>query len=127
MDQNILEKTHVQGQPQGFGSLGIHQKLLGALERKQFKQPTPIQHKVIPAAIEGKDIIGIAQTGTGKTLAFGIPLIQRLASLPGKRALVLLPTRELALQVEESLQNIASGFGLKTIVLIGGTNIGPQI
>ncbi len=111
----------------GFEGLGINEKLLGALQALHFVTPTPIQHKAIPAAIEGKDIIGIAQTGTGKTLAFGIPMLQRLAAMPGKRGLVILPTRELAAQVDESLQRIGRKFGLKTAVLIGGASMGMQI
>ena len=110
-----------------FDGLGIHEKLMRALEALHFKTPTPIQHQAIPAAIEGKDIIGIAQTGTGKTLAFGIPMIQRLAELKGRQGLVILPTRELALQVDEALQKVGRSFGLKTAVLIGGTGMGAQI
>ena len=114
-------------QPQGFGGLGIHTELMQALARLHFTVPTPIQHQVIPIAIEGKDIIGIAQTGTGKTLAFGIPLIQRLSKLQGKQGLVVAPTRELALQIEESIQKIGRNLGLKTAVLIGGSSMGLQI
>ncbi|MGD8922189.1 MAG: DEAD/DEAH box helicase, partial [Candidatus Zixiibacteriota bacterium] len=75
----------------GFGGLGIAPGLLAAIGRLKFTEPTPIQRRSIPVGLEGKDLIAIAQTGTGKTLAFGIPLIQRLAQLRG-RALVLLPT-----------------------------------
>ena len=81
-----------------FYGLGIAPKILDELSRMRFTIPTPIQHKAIPIAIEGKDIIGVAQTGTGKTLAFAIPTIQQLAQKKG-RCLVLVPTRELALQV----------------------------
>jgi len=81
----------------GFYGLGIAPKLMDILDKKGFVTPTPIQQKSIPIATEGKDMVGIAQTGTGKTIAFSIPMIQRLAQGPGK-ALVLLPTRELALQ-----------------------------
>lgn len=88
--------------------------------------PTPIQHKAIPIAIDGKDLIGIAQTGTGKTLAFGIPVVQRLAQIGG-RCLILVPTRELALQVNEVLQKIAGPFALRTAVLIGGAPMHRQI
>jgi len=68
----------------GFNGLGIAPKLLESLERNNYSEPTPIQSKAIPIAIEGKDVIGIAQTGTGKTLAFGIPMIQRLAITKGR-------------------------------------------
>lgn len=109
-----------------FHGLGIAPGILQILERLQFENPTPIQHQAIPIAIEGKDVIGIAQTGTGKTLAFGIPMIQTLAQKKGQ-GLVLLPTRELALQVDEALHKIGRPIGLKTAVLIGGASIRPQI
>jgi len=110
----------------GFDGLGIAPGLLSALDRLKFTVPTPIQAKSIPTAIEGKDMIGIAQTGTGKTLAFGIPMIQRLAQLKGK-GLVILPTRELALQVDEHLHRIGRGIGLRTAVLIGGASMNVQL
>lgn len=92
-----------------FDNLGIAPKLLDILAKHKFTQPTPIQSQAIPSAIEGKDLMGIAQTGTGKTLAFGIPMIQRLAQSGGKsRGLIVLPTRELALQVNESLKKIGA-------------------
>ena len=103
-----------------FDELGVAEKLLAILAKQQLIKPTPIQEQCIPEALEGKDIVGIAQTGTGKTLAFGLPIIQRLARHPGQ-ALILLPTRELALQVDEVLQKIGRPLGLKTAVLIGGT------
>ena len=109
-----------------FYGLEIAPKLTDLLSKLKYTRPTPIQYKLIPSAIEGKDVIGIAQTGTGKTLAFGIPIVQRLASVKG-RALVLVPTRELALQVEESILEISRPFGIKTVVLIGGASIGKQI
>ncbi|MCK4325239.1 DEAD/DEAH box helicase, partial [bacterium] len=109
-----------------FDNLGIAPKILEVLDRMQFKVPTPIQHKAIPIAIEGEDIIGIAQTGTGKTLAFAIPIIQRLARTKG-RCLVLAPTRELAIQVNDIFRKIASLFGIRTVVVIGGAPIRPQI
>lgn len=90
---------HLHGN--SFQGLGIAPKLLEALKKNRFTTPTPIQQQSIPVAIEGKDIIGIAQTGTGKTLAFGIPMLQRLVAHQG-RGLVVVPTRELALQVDES-------------------------
>src|SRR3989338_6104526 len=109
----------------GFYGLSIAPALLEKIEKLGFSVPTPIQHKAIPIAIEGKDIIGIAQTGTGKTLAFGIPLIQRLAQKQG-RGLILVPTRELAIQVNETLQKLAPAFKMKTVVLIGGEPLHPQ-
>ncbi len=111
-----------------FGNLGIAPKLLEILDKQKFTTPTPIQQQSIPQAITGKDLIGIAQTGTGKTLAFGIPMIQRLAQSGGKGlGLVILPTRELALQVNDSLKKIGGTLGLKTAILIGGEPMGKQI
>jgi len=110
-----------------FGGLGIAPQLLDVISRLGFKTPTSIQHKAIPTAIEGKDIIGIAQTGTGKTLAFGIPLIQQIIRDNKGKGLIVLPTRELALQVNESMQKIGKSFGIKTAVLIGGSPIRHQI
>lgn len=105
---------------QSFDGLGIAPKMLEILDKLKFITPTPIQRQSIPAACEGKDIMGIAQTGTGKTLAFGIPMLQRLARAKGSKGLVILPTRELAIQVNESLLQIGKSIGLKTAVLIGG-------
>lgn len=105
----------------GFHGLGIAPGLLAAIAKLKFTEPTPIQKRSIPIALEGKDLIAIAQTGTGKTLGFGIPMIQNLARLKG-RGLILLPTRELAMQVDESLLAVGKQLGLKTAVLIGGVS-----
>ncbi len=110
----------------GFAGLGIAPKLLDVLIKNRFTAPTPIQQQSIPFGIEGKDIIGIAQTGTGKTLAFGIPMLQRIAR-DGGQGLIIVPTRELAVQVDESLQKIGRSFGLKTAVFIGGENFDRQL
>lgn len=109
-----------------FDGLGIAPKILEILDNLKFAAPTPIQYQSIPTALAGKDIVGIAQTGTGKTLAFGVPMIQRLASIKG-RGLIILPTRELALQVNEALNKIGRPLNLRTAVLIGGENMGRQI
>jgi len=109
-----------------FYGLGIAPRILDILDRMKFTVPTPIQHKAIPIAIEDKDIIGIAQTGTGKTLAFAVPIIQRLSQRKG-RALILVPTRELAIQVNEAFQKIAPSFGVRTAVIIGGASMHLQL
>ncbi|OGB90272.1 hypothetical protein A2625_03005 [candidate division WOR-1 bacterium RIFCSPHIGHO2_01_FULL_53_15] len=109
-----------------FFGLGIAPGILDVLHKLRFTVPTPIQQKAIPAGIEGKDIIGIAQTGTGKTLAFGIPMVQRLAQLHG-RGLILVPTRELALQVDESLRKLVISSPIRTVVLIGGASMNLQV
>jgi len=107
-----------------FRGFGIAPGILTVLDTLKFTVPTPIQSQSIPLAIEGKDMVGIAQTGTGKTLAFGIPMIQ--AALNGKQGLVVLPTRELALQVHDELRKIGISLGLRLAVLIGGESIGRQ-
>ena len=108
-----------------FSNLGIAPGLLQVLVRMKFTTPTPIQHQAIPIAVEGKDVIGIAQTGTGKTLAFGIPMLQRLAQFGG-RGLVILPTRELAYQVEEALKPFATSLNIRTAVFVGGASMNLQ-
>ncbi len=109
-----------------FNGLGITPEILEVIEGMKFKIPTPIQQKAIPVAIEGKDVLGIAQTGTGKTLAFGLPMIQRLLQGPG-RALILVPTRELALQVDETIRKIGNPFDIRSVIVIGGMDMATQV
>ncbi|MFH1541983.1 MAG: DEAD/DEAH box helicase, partial [bacterium] len=109
-----------------FYSMGIAPKIIETLEQLKFVTPTPIQLKAIPLGLDGQDVIGVAQTGTGKTFAFGIPMIQKLAHGSG-RGLVLVPTRELAIQVDESLRKIGRPLGIRTAVLIGGASMSNQI
>ncbi len=103
----------------GFDGLGIKDTILASIKKLGFTEPTPIQAKTIPVGLAGQDLIGIAQTGTGKTFAFGIPMLQRIGALGG-RGLILLPTRELALQVEDNLKKLGTSLGLKTATFIGG-------
>lgn len=109
-----------------FSDLGISEKILVILAKQGFDIPTPIQRQVIPGALEGKDIVGIAQTGTGKTLAFGIPMIQRVFSREGQ-GLILVPTRELALQVEQAVKQIGVSLGLRCATVIGGVSQRTQV
>jgi ATP-dependent RNA helicase RhlE len=109
-----------------FEDLGVDKKIFSILKNNNFIKPTPIQAQCIPEALEGKDIVGIAQTGTGKTLAFVLPIIQRLQK--GKeQAIILAPTRELAIQADEMFGKIGKPLGLRTVVIIGGTPIYHQI
>ncbi|MFH0886650.1 MAG: DEAD/DEAH box helicase [bacterium] len=125
MNPTNQNPTNQINSPSFFG-LGIAPSILELISKMRLKTPTPIQFKAIPIAIEGKDIIGVAQTGTGKTLSFGIPMIQRLAQ--GRwRGLVLVPTRELALQVDDVIRKIANPLGMRTAVLIGGASMHMQI
>ncbi len=129
-NQNTQQSYHKNNsnvnQISGFQGLGIAPSLLNVFAKLHYQTPTPIQKQALPIAISGKDVVGIAQTGTGKTLAFGVPMLQRLNQVHG-RGLVVVPTRELALQVDETLHSIASSFGLKTAVLIGGAPLGQQL
>ena len=108
----------------GFHGLNIAPDILAALDRLGFSAPTPIQVQSIPITLAGHDLMGIAQTGTGKTLAFGVPLLQ--AALQGREGLVVLPTRELAIQVYDELHKIGGALGVRQALLIGGEGIGKQ-
>jgi ATP-dependent RNA helicase RhlE len=110
----------------GFDNLGIAPILLKGINRLHFKNPTPIQIKAIPVAIDGDDIIGIAQTGSGKTIAYGIPMLQRLSKSKRGSGLVVVPTRELAIQVEESLRAFSRSVNIRSVVLIGGASMSMQ-
>ena len=111
-----------------FGSLELDRKIVTALTDMGFEEPSPIQSQTIPMVLEGKDVIGQAQTGTGKTAAFGIPVIQRIQSdHRGVQALVMTPTRELAIQVSEELSKIGRLKRLKTLPVYGGQPIDRQI
>lgn len=109
-----------------FHDLGLDAPILKVLDRLNFITPTPIQAQAIPDGLRGEDIIGVAQTGTGKTLAFSLPMIQRLIR-HGGTGLIMLPTRELAMQVEETLHKIAKSFGIRTALIIGGAPMNRQI
>ncbi len=107
-----------------FNELNINNNIKMALTKKGFVKPSEIQEKVIPSALSGKDIVGKSKTGTGKTAAFAIPLIEH--ALKGKTSLIVVPTRELALQVKEEIASIALG-SIKAIAVFGGQNISRQI
>lgn len=114
-----------------FESLGLSAPILRALQSCGYETPTPIQQQAIPPALEGRDVLGCAQTGTGKTCAFGAPILQRLSAKPragkGPRALILTPTRELALQIEENLKDYSKSLPLRTAVIFGGVGQAPQV
>ena len=114
-----------------FEILGLKPELLRAVAEKGYSTPTPIQSQAIPAVLSGRDLIAGAQTGTGKTAAFVLPILQRLTQMPqagrSPRALVLTPTRELAAQVAESARSYGKYVGARTSVVFGGVSINPQI
>src|SRR3954470_13950702 len=109
-----------------FAALGLSKKSLVALEREGFEAPTPIQAQAIPPAVQGKDVVGSAATGTGKTLAFVLPILERLEGKHGTRALILAPTRELALQIHDQVERFRHGHHLRSAVVIGGVGMTPQ-
>ena len=116
-----------------FDSLGLSAALLRDVQEQGYSAPTPIQARVIPVVLAGRDVLAGAQTGTGKTAGFTLPLLQRLsASAPNEgrrriRALILTPTRELAAQVEDSVRRYGKYVPLRSAVVFGGVNINPQI
>ena len=116
-----------------FTELSISEPILKALTIKGYQTPTPIQEKAIPVALDGKDLLGIAQTGTGKTAAFAIPIIQMLNESRVKKvrreikALILTPTRELAIQIDECFEDYSQYTNLRHAVVFGGVNQRPQV
>jgi ATP-dependent RNA helicase RhlE len=115
-----------------FSDLGLAEPLLLALRHQDYQQPTPIQAQAIPPLLAGRDVLGIAQTGTGKTAAFALPILQRLAGVPATykrhamRALILTPTRELAIQIADSFRAYGRHYHLRTTVIVGGVSQKPQ-
>ncbi len=110
-----------------FADLGLSPEVLEAVKDAGYVHPTPIQAAAIPLAMEGRDLMGLAQTGTGKTAAFTLPIIERLANGPNRvRALVLTPTRELCVQVDESFRKYAKNSGIKVLAVYGGVALEPQ-
>ncbi len=115
----------------GFEAFGLHPSLLQALAALGYEEPTPIQREALPPLLEGRDVLGLAATGTGKTAAFSLPLLQRLT--PGGRgagepaALVLVPTRELAVQVSEALHSYGKGLAARVLPVYGGTDVVRQL
>src|ERR1041384_1392279 len=113
-----------------FSNLNLSERLIKALKKKGYTEPTPIQQQAIPLILEGKDIFGCAQTGTGKTAAFALPILQMInekksQNVNGKhaiRSLVLAPTRELALQISQSFTDYGANLNLKHAVIFGGVS-----
>ncbi|KAG8217765.1 DEAD-domain-containing protein [Butyriboletus roseoflavus] len=110
-----------------FRDLGLIEPLLQALDQINFRTPTEIQQQVLPYALEGRDIIGVAETGSGKTAAFALPILQKLWEEPkGLFACVLAPTRELAYQISQQFESLGAAMGVRCLVLIGGVDKMPQ-
>jgi ATP-dependent RNA helicase RhlE len=112
-----------------FKQFNLHPQIEMGIEALRYTAPTPIQLQSIPAILQGKDVMGMAQTGTGKTAAFALPILQRLLSGPRKRlrALIVAPTRELAEQIHEAIDGLGRATKLKSVTIYGGVNKNPQI
>src|SRR4051795_2958539 len=126
MDSLAIPQHPVSTTDKPFSSLGLSAPILGIIEKIGFQNPTPIQAEVIPLALQGKDIIGLAQTGSGKTAAFSLPLAERLTHGRGVRGLILSPTREIALQTKAFLDVFGVNHDLNTACVIGGVKMQPQ-
>lgn len=126
-DQILLGKHPVETTPESFANLGLSSEILKSIAEIGFAHPSPIQAKAIPLALAGQDIIGLAQTGSGKTAAFVLPLAEKLQHGQGLRGLILCPTREIALQTKAFLDQFGKAHKLNTVCLIGGVGLGPQI
>ena len=113
----------------GFDRFGLHEALTRGIRQAGFDEPRPIQAETIPAGLDGRDVLGLAQTGTGKTAAFALPLLDRLLETrrPGPRALVLAPTRELATQISEEIRGLSRYTKLKMVTVFGGVSMRNQV
>ena len=133
MEQNIADpSTDSDDSPSGFASLGLDPSILRALTALGYEEPTPIQTETIPALIAGKDVLGQAATGTGKTAAFSLPILQRLhganrGHAAGPYALILTPTRELAMQVAEAIHKYGKAMGVSVLPVYGGAAMTQQL
>jgi|GEM_PF-890255 len=121
-DKSYLENTKL------FSELGLNDKILAAIDKLSYSEPTEIQAKAIPIILDGKDIIGTAQTGTGKTAAFALPIVQKLeAHESSVRTLILAPTRELAAQISAAIEMYSTHLGLRCVLVQGGTSMQKQL
>lgn len=123
----MSDQTETETQPTGFADLGLAPEVLAALEQLGYEEPTPIQVEAIPILLTGKDVVGRAATGTGKTAAFALPLVQNIDPDGGVQALILAPTRELAVQVAEATHRYGSRRGVRVLAVYGGQAIDRQL
>ena len=131
---SFINKTGVSSVPDvvfvpehSFEDFKLKSVLLRAIEQRGYTSPTPIQDKIIPSILEGKDVVGLSNTGTGKTAAFLIPLIEKVLQDPHEQILIATPTRELALQIEQELWSFTKDMRVHSITCVGGEYIGAQI
>lgn len=119
--EEVYENTHT------FADFALDSALTANIARASLSTPTPIQDQIIPHILNGRDVVGLANTGTGKTAAFLLPLIHKTLQGKGRQTLILTPTRELAIQIEQELRKLAHGMKIYATTCVGGTNIRPQI
>src|ERR1041385_6175985 len=123
----IAEPSAAYEPVHAFADFAIDERIKSNIVRKGYETPTHIQDQSIPHILDGRDIVGIANTGTGKTGAFLIPLLDKVVKDRDKRVLIIVPTRELALQIEEEFKGFARGSGFFSVCAVGGVNINPQV
>ena len=121
-----VEEIEEQAPTGGFDLFGLTPQVVENVSHKGYTLPTPIQQQTIPAIVAGRDVIGIANTGTGKTAAFLIPLVDKVFRNKSEKALIVAPTRELALQIFEELKSFSKGLGIHAALLIGGMSTERQ-
>ncbi|MFA5009766.1 MAG: DEAD/DEAH box helicase [Patescibacteria group bacterium] len=122
--RSIVTEFHPQHQ---FADFGLDKALFAAIAQKGYADPTPIQDKTIPLIMAGKDLVGLANTGTGKTAAFLLPLIHKINQNRNQRILILSPTRELAIQINQEFKSFTTKLGMHSVACVGGMNISSQI
>ena len=127
MNANDMELLYPERVKMRFDDFNFKKELSSAIADAGFKEPSPIQTEAIPLVLEGGDIIAQAHTGTGKTAAFGLPILQMMSAKDGVEALVIVPTRELATQVSDELYRFGKYCGISTATVYGGTSYGRQI
>lgn len=128
INKNPIEiKPDVYTPQNNFSTFGLNEGLVKTVTSLGITTPSPIQDQIIPEIIKGNDVVGLAETGTGKTAAFLLPLINRTIQKDSERSLILAPTRELAIQIQDELKKLTKGFKIFSVICVGGMNIRPQI
>ena len=123
----MTDKSEHPPLPEAFAALGVRPSILKALAEAKFEKPSEIQELLIPKALAGGDLLGQARTGTGKTAAFGIPILQRAEKGLATQAIILVPTRELAVQVDEEIKRLGKHTPIRSVPVYGGQKIAAQL
>lgn len=126
-DQSKAPAAPVHVVTNTFANLNLNPKLLHNLDQRGYVKPTPIQDLAIPAILNKQDVVGVANTGTGKSGAFLLPLLDQILADPNKKALVIVPTRELAVQLDDELRIFANKLSIRSVICVGGMSMGPQV